>query len=129
MHTFEEVANYLDDIIDSLPSYIPQSLPGGIYLIPEVKHHPILPFPQYVVMGEYIRDSLGARIHVYYNSVMARYIDASEEDIKKVLRDIVLHEFQHHFEMKAGCRDLEIEDENFVIKALNRLRKQKKGGM
>ena len=30
MHTFDEVAGYLDDIVDDLPDYIPQSLPGGI---------------------------------------------------------------------------------------------------
>ena len=46
MHTFDEVAGYLDDIVDALPGYIPQSLPGGIFLIPEAKPHPSLPFPQ-----------------------------------------------------------------------------------
>ena len=114
MHTFDEVAGYLDDIIDSLPDYIPQSLPGGIFLIPEVKAHPELPFPQYAVLGEYIRDPLGAHFHVYYNSVMAKYVDAGEDEVKKVLRDIVLHEFQHHFETSAGCRELELEDKRFV---------------
>lgn len=51
MHTFDEVARYLDDIVDDLPDYIPQSLPGGIFLIPEAKPHPSLPFPQYMVLG------------------------------------------------------------------------------
>lgn len=113
----------MDDIVDSLPVYIMENLPGGIYLIPEAKHHPILPFPQYVVMGEYIRDSvLRPHIHVYYNSVMAKYVDASEEDIKKALREIVLHEFQHHFEMNAGDHTLENEDAEFVRDAVVRLK-------
>jgi len=43
MHTFDEVARYLDDIVDDLPDYIPQSLPGGIFLIPEANPHPNLP--------------------------------------------------------------------------------------
>lgn len=114
MHTFDEVAGYLDDIIDNLPDFIPRSLPGGIFLIPDVKTHSELPFPRYAVMGEYIRDSLGAHIHIYYNSVMAKYVDVSEADIRKVLREIVLHEFRHHFEDNAGCRDLEIQDKEFV---------------
>ena len=122
MHTFDEVAGYLDDIIDALPDYIPQSLPGGIFLLPDAKPHPSLPFPQYMVMGEYIRDSLGAHIHVYYNSVMAKYADASVEDIRKALREVVLHEFQHHFESRAGCRNLEVEDQRFVEAAKKRMK-------
>ena len=121
MHTFDEVAEYLDDIIDSLPDYIPSSLPGGMFLIHEAKPHPTLPFPQYMVMGEYIRDPLGAHIHVYYNSVMAKYADASVEDIRKALREVVLHEFQHHFESRAGCRNLEVEDQRFVEAAKEKL--------
>lgn len=117
MHTFDEIAGYLDDIIDTLPDFIPKSLPGGVFLIHEVKAHPELPFPQYAVLGEYIRDPLGAHIHVYYDSVMARYVDAGEEEIRKVLRNIVLHEFQHHFEANVGCRDLELKDKRFVESA------------
>ena len=60
MHTFDEVAGYLDDIVDALPGYIPQSLPGGIFLIPEAKPHPSLPFPQYMVLGEYPGSAGGA---------------------------------------------------------------------
>lgn len=121
MHTFDEVAGYLDDIVDALPGYIPQSLPGGIFLIPEAKPHPSLPFPQYMVLGEYIRDPLGAHIHVYYNSVMAKYADASVKDIQEALREVILHEFRHHFEFRAGCRDLDIEDQQFVADAKERL--------
>ena len=121
MHSFDEVAGYLDDIIDSLPEYVTKSLTGGVFLITEAKHHPVLPFPQYVVMGKYIRDPvLGPHIHVYYNSVMAKYVDASEDDIRKALREIVLHEFQHHVETNAGCRTLEMEDERFVREALKK---------
>ena len=121
MHTFDEVAGYLDDIVDALPGYIPQSLPGGIFLIPEAEPHPSLPFPQYMVLGEYIRDPLGAHIHVYYNSVMAKYADASVKDIQEALREVILHEFRHHFEFRAGCQDLDIEDQQFVADAKERL--------
>lgn len=122
MHTFDEIAGYLDDIIDDIPEYVTKSLSGGVYLIPEAKHHPTLPFPQYVVMGEYIRDPvLGPHIHVYYNSIMSRYVDASEAEIKKALREIVLHEFRHHVETNAGCRDLELEDKQFVQNAMEKL--------
>lgn len=43
MHSFDEVAGYLDDIVDSLPEYVVKGLTGGVYLIPEAKQHPVLP--------------------------------------------------------------------------------------
>lgn len=59
---------------------------------------------------------------MYYNSVMAKYVDASVEDIKAALREIVLHEFRHHIEANAGCRDLDVEDAEFVRNAIGKLR-------
>lgn len=109
----------LDDIVDNLPDEVISGLNGGVYLKPEAKSHPKLPFPEYVVMGEYVRGkSIGSAIFVYYNSVMSKYVDASEDEMKKALREIILHEFRHHMETKAGCRDLEVEDEEFVAAAL-----------
>jgi len=108
----------LDDIVDSLPKYVTKGLNGGIYLVPEVKPHPQLPFPQYLVMGQYRFDPvLGASIVVFYDSIMAKYLDASTDKMKAALKEIVLHEFRHHMETRAGCRDLADEDAMYVAQA------------
>jgi len=52
---------------------------------------------------------------------MAKYADASVKDIQEALREVILHEFQHHFEFRAGCRDLDIEDQQFVADAKEKL--------
>lgn len=120
MITFDEAAAILDDIVDELPSALTDGLTGGIYLVPEPKPHPVLPFPKYMVMGEYINQGqMGSHILVYYGSVIAAHADASLKEMCDVLREIVHHELRHHVEGRAGTRDLEIEDEQFVQAALS----------
>ena len=110
MLTFDETAALLDDIVDTLPPELTEGLTGGIYLVPAPKPHPILPFPRYMVMGEYI--------FVYYGSIIAAHPDTDVAEMRNILRDIVQHELRHHVEGKAGSNALEIEDANFVQAAL-----------
>lgn len=119
MLTFDETAALLDDIVDALPPELTEGLTGGIYLVPEPKPHPVLPFPKYMVMGEYINQhQLGSHIFVCYGSVIAAHPDADVAEMRNILRDIVQHELRHHVEGKAGSKTLEIEDANFVQAAL-----------
>lgn len=119
MLTFNETAALLDDIVDTLPPELTEGLTGGIYLVPEPKPHSVLPFPKYMVMGEYINQhQLGSRIFVYYGSVIAVHPDVDVAQMHNILRDIVKHELRHHVEGKAGSKALEVEDANFVQAAL-----------
>ena len=52
MLTFNEIAALLDDIVDVLPPVLTKGLTGGIYLVPEPKPHPALPFPKDIVHHE-----------------------------------------------------------------------------
>jgi hypothetical protein len=120
MLTFNEIAALLDDIVDVLPPELTKGLTGGIYLVPEPKPHPALPFPKYMVMGEYINQhQMGSHVFVYYGSVIAAHPDADVAEMRVVLKDIVHHELRHHVEGKAGSKALEIEDANFVQAALS----------
>ena len=119
MHTFDEVAKLLDDIIGEIPVKFLESLNGGIYLLPDFKHNKKIPNNNYWVLGEYCYSPvLGSKIYIYYGSFMALYVDADIEEIKEQLKSTILHELRHHIERLAGYCDLELEDEQFVKDAL-----------
>lgn len=123
MYSFEDVGRLLDEIVDALPSDLSKGLNGGIYLCPEAKHNPYIPSDNYWVMGEYVRHPiLGKIIYLYYGSFMALYIDAAPDELKRHLKETVLHELRHHIESLAGCRELEREDATFVTLALEHLK-------
>lgn len=122
MHTFEQVAAMLDDILDSLPTPIVRGLNGGIYLLPDTVRSSKIPDPRYYTLGEYCVDRVtGRMVYLYYGSIMALYADYSTEDLRRELERIVKHELRHHVESLAGIRDLEIKDEEYVQSALRKL--------
>lgn len=122
MHTFEQVASMLDDIVDALPEDLIRGLNGGIYLLPDIVRSSKIPDPHYFVLGEYRQNPVtGRMVYLYYGSIMALYIDASVEELRKELDYVVRHELRHHVESLAGDRSLEIEDEQYVASALRRL--------
>ena len=122
MHTFDEVAEMLDDITEIIPAELLESLNGGIYLLPDSKHNNNIPSDHYWVLGEYCYSPvLGSKIYIYYGSFMALYIDADSAEIKSHLKHTLLHELRHHIERLAGYCDLELEDEQFVKNALKEL--------
>ena len=130
--SFETVAELLDDIVDNdFPHQYYAGLNGGIYLVPEEKHNPRIPSDNYYVLGEYCRSPvLGRCIYVYYGSFVKLYPHISTERARKILKETIAHELQHHLEGRAGNRDLEIEDEKYVQRALQGLRhmQDRKGG-
>ena len=127
MFTYDEIENYLSDIIDTIPEPLLEGLSGGFVLSPAAKHHAEIPSPNYWVMGEYCRNNLGRQIIIYYGSLMAVYPDAGVDHIKEELTKIVKHELRHHLEWRAGERTLEEEDERFKENALASLKKQRNG--
>lgn len=129
MHTFDQVASMLDDIVDALPSDLIRGLNGGIYLLPDTVRSSKIPDPHYYVLGEYRTNPVtGRMIYLYYGSIMALYIDASVEELRRELDKVVRHEVRHHVESLAGDRSLEIEDEKYVANAIRKLGRQQRGG-
>lgn len=122
MHTFEQVAAMLDDIVDSLPEPIVRGLNGGVYLLPDTVRSRKIPDPGYYTLGEYFVDRVtGRMVYLYYGSIMALCKDCTTEELRRELERVVKHELRHHVENLAGARDLEVEDEEYVRAALRKL--------
>jgi Uncharacterized protein conserved in bacteria len=107
----EEFLEMVDDIAGEIPREFFDRLNGGIVLRPEQKYHPQGVGNDLFIMGEYSSSrTMGRTIYIYYGSYEAVYGYMEKEQLRKRVKETVLHEFTHHFESLAGERDLEIED-------------------
>ena len=120
MVTFEECAEMLDEIADSMPYELYRELNCGISLLPQLKIHPIALHNDLFIMGEYIRNNLGNAIVFYYGSIARVYGNVSNERLKDELARILRHELRHHNEHLAGCDDLGILDNEQIVDYLKR---------
>lgn len=120
MVTFEECAEILDEIADSMPYELYRELNCGISLLPQQKIHPIALHNDLFIMGEYIRNNLGNAIVFYYGSIARVYGNVSNERLKEELARILRHELRHHNEHLAGCDDLGILDDEQIVDYLKR---------
>ncbi len=118
MITFEECAEMLDEIADSMPFELYRDLNGGISLLPQQKIHPKALHNDLFILGEYIRNSLGNAIVFYYGSISRVYGQLSKEELYKQLVRILHHEVRHHNEYLAGCDDLCVYDKEQIDRYL-----------
>lgn len=118
MITFDECAEMLDEIADSMPYELYRYLNGGISLLPQSKVHPQAVNNDLFILGEYIRNSLGNAIVFYYGSINRVYGRLSREEYYKMLVGILHHEVRHHNEYLAGCDDLGIYDKERIAEYL-----------
>ena len=120
MITFEECAQMLDEIADSMPYELYRDLNCGISLLPQIKLHPKAVNNDLFILGEYIRNSLGKAIVFYYGSINRVYGHLNRDEYYKQLVRIMHHEVRHHNEYLAGCDDLglldKIEIESYLRK-------------
>lgn len=107
-----QVGDILDMLAEELPPEFYRELNGGILLVPEAK--PSQHGPDLLIMGEYIRSSLGRMIKIYYGSFEKMYSWMDEAQLTEQLREVLRHEFTHHIESLAGERGLEIKDEEQI---------------
>lgn len=113
-----QVGDILDHLAEELPEEFYRDLNGGILLVPEAKRSPH--GPDLLIMGEYIRSSLGRMIKIYYGSFEQMYSHLDEQQLTEQLREVLRHEFTHHIESLAGERGLEIKDEIQIREYLDR---------
>lgn len=118
MITFEECGYMLDEIADSMPYELYRDLNGGISLLPQAKIHPKAVNNDLFILGEYIRNSLGNAIVLYYGSIDKVYGKLTREEYYNKLIGILHHEVRHHNEYLAGCDDLGIYDKEQIDKYL-----------
>lgn len=109
--SYEAFQEMLSEIMDEMPQDFYEGLSGGIVLQVEAKYHKITqPGRPLLIMGEYQRSALGKQIKIYYGSFKKVYMNQLESVIAKRLREVVLHEFTHHLEGRAGLKTLEETD-------------------
>ena len=112
MISFDEFALLLDEVALDMPEEIYVRLNGGVNLLEDERVHPDSgQGAPLFVLGEYVVNSLGRYINVYYGSFMSTYSGVSLERLKAEIEHTLKHEFLHHLEDLAGERGLEVEDE------------------
>ena len=110
MLSFEESAEYLDEVADCLPQPLFRDLNGGVSLVDYFK--PSDKGKGMMVLGEYIKNSqMGRYILIYYGSFSRVFPHLSDEEWKQKLKEVLVHELTHHNESLAGCHDLELKDD------------------
>ena len=120
MYQFEEIAQMLDEIADSMPYELYRELNGGISLLPQAKIHPQALHNDLYILGEYIRNSLGNAIVFYYGSINHIYGHLGREEMYRQLTKLLHHEVRHHNEYLAGTDDLGIWDDEQILDYLKR---------
>ena len=113
MYTFDEVSVVLDEIAEELPEAFYSSLSGGVYLLPDAvtDDESDEKDPLYI-LGEYINDyDFSGYINIYYGSFMEVFPNLPPDELKRELKQTLIHEFTHHMESLAGERGLDIKDE------------------
>lgn len=109
--TIDSIHEILDEISQEIPKEFFKDLNEGIILLPRHKLHPESKENRRLyVMGEYAKSITGRRITIYYGSFKKLYNGISLVNLKRKLRETLIHEFTHHLESLGGERDLELED-------------------
>lgn len=111
MISFDEFETIAYETTDTFPEDFFRELNGGVMVRERSRLHPAAENHDLFVLGEYHRDRyLGRFVVLYYGSFQRCYGNVSEDELRKQIRKVLLHEFRHHLESLAGERDLEIED-------------------
>ena len=110
--TIDEVGEILDRLMAELPEGILEGLNGGVCLREEEMRPKGKDGDTMLLLGEYFASgTMGYYINIYYGSFLASFSHRPREEWERQLRETLHHELTHHLERRAGCRDLEIEDE------------------
>ena len=105
-----------EEIAAELPEEFFKGLNGGIVIAEREKlHKKSMPEKPLYVLGEYnYGGHEGRYITLYYGSFMRVHGSKSGEAFKEELRKVMLHEFRHHLETRAGEHGLEYEDAAYI---------------
>ncbi|WP_283675033.1 metallopeptidase family protein [Butyricicoccus sp. Marseille-Q5471] len=111
MISIDEFEDLLDEIAQEIPPVFFEELNGGILVDPGHPCHPESVDGNLYIMGEYrVHPAMGKYIVIYYGSFRMAYSELPLAELRGEMRRVLLHEFRHHVEGRAGLRDLEIFD-------------------
>ena len=110
--SFDAVAELLDELAESFPPALFETLNGGVNLLAEAKTDPEFPRDELYIMGEFCTDCLGRYINLYYGSFVALAQQEHWEEAAwaEELRATLSHELTHHMEGRGGLHALEDRD-------------------
>lgn len=101
--TFDEFTEIVEEELALLPDYVHEELNGGVLTDPGAYLHPGRVADDLYILGTYSSDPvMGKQIVLYYGSFKAAMGYASDQVIRKQIRDTLRHEFRHHLETRAG---------------------------
>lgn len=116
--TYDQMGDWLEEIAEQFPDAFFEDLDGAIQLEERRLPAPNFPPGRMYVMGEYVHDTLGRYIRLYYGSFAALLAEEDEETWKDEIFATVAHEFTHHMEESAGLHALDDKDHAFLQQAL-----------
>ena len=116
--TYDQMGDWLEEIAAQFPDAFFEDLDGGIQLEERAYPDPDFPPEEMYIMGEYVHDTLGRYILLYYGSFAALLAEEDEETWKDEIFATVAHEFTHHLEETAGLHALDDKDLAFLQQAL-----------
>lgn len=118
LNEFQRVA---DSITSELPEDFFKGLNGGVVIAERAKlHKKSLPERPLYILGEYHHGGHeGCYITLYYGSFKKTRAHLRGKALEDELRRVILHEFRHHLEIRAGEHDLEYEDDASIAEYLD----------
>ena len=110
--TFDQTADYLDEIAEGFPAALFEELNGGVNLLEDAVPDPEFPEGEMYILGEYCDDCLGLYINLYYGSfaALAEREDWDAQIWEEELRITLSHELTHHMENRSGLHALDDRD-------------------
>ena len=110
--TFDQTADYLDEIAEGFPAVLFEELNGGVNLLEDTVPDPEFPEGEMYILGEYCDDCLGFYINLYYGSfaALAEREDWDAQIWEEELRITLSHELTHHMENRSGLHALDDRD-------------------
>lgn len=115
MLTIDEFEDALDEIAETLPPVFFEELNGGIVVDVAAPQHEQSVDNDLYIMGQYrTHPAMGKYIVMFYGSFANIFRHATDLKWKQEMRKVLVHEFRHHMEGRAGMRDLEIWDEQQI---------------
>lgn len=111
----DEFREIVSDEIDLLPDYCFKDLSGGIVVSERCYLHPARVKDDLYIMGTYTTNAITKQVTIYYGSFVKTIynMDERKDFVRKKIREVLRHEFQHHLENLAGMHgknSLEGED-------------------
>lgn len=102
---FKTFNDYVETLIkNDIPPALVANLNGGIQTMERLQEDD--DEDNYYILGEYIEDSLGSYINLYYGSFMHFYGHKSDKKLQKKILATIKHELTHHIESLAGNETL-----------------------